>query len=210
MLSPFAIYCESRISPSMISKLSLHLLARCKNISEHVSLLELEQALGSFFGVDAEIPAGPKPPPYHPPPLPLSHPISSITPSPPPPSSTPSMPSVVPRHSKKSATAQLNTWNNYQEKDTGVVFMLLPGRSGDKNRRSAVAVGIQDLTADLSKQGLDSVIPLHEGSREFQTCMYNGWSVLTSERMEFIKEKDKKTHDMLATWRAHHLGMGTI
>lgn len=102
-----------------------------------------------------------------------------------------------PKSSKKGLTddgddikdgdeVQLNDWGNYEEKDTGLIFVQLP--VGPKGCIVGVAVGTQDISQEKDIRGLDSVVPLT--SDMIEVCKTQKWRFLNDAVLRIMEKKD--------------------
>jgi hypothetical protein len=78
---------------------------------------------------------------------------------------------------------ETNEWDNYEEPDSGIVFVELP--IGPGNKKIRVAVGTQ--STDSEKKGLDSLFALTE--TDLETCKENKWRALDDETFKLVKDK---------------------
>lgn len=114
----------------------------------------------------------------------------------------PAKPSSVKAAPLKSVTSGLkakkNSWGNFEEENTGIVFLDLP--VGVAGRLTKVAVGFQNSDADSSETGLSSVLPLTE--EMVQQCEENKWRVLSDEIMGALEKKNKSLCSELTEMRS--------
>jgi hypothetical protein len=102
-----------------------------------------------------------------------------------------------PPKAKSGATtlkAKKNQWGNFEDPETGVVFMQLP--VGDsKDPFVPVAIGVQDPEADSEAEGVETVDKFDK--KMVKECEKNHFRVLTKELAVKLKKKDSKLYNQV-------------
>ena len=96
--------------------------------------------------------------------------------------------------------AKKNDHGNYEEEETGVVFVEAPVGTG--GRPVKIAVGVQN--PDSEETGLASVNPLDE--EMVAECEKRKWRYLTDDMMKTIAKKDAELHEQLIALRGEATG----
>lgn len=94
----------------------------------------------------------------------------------------------------KTLKAKKNQWGNFEDQDTGVVFMQLPVGE-DEDPFVPVALGVQDPDADGEAEGLDTVDKFDKNM--VKECEKNNFRVLTKELATKLKKKDSKLYNQV-------------
>ena len=85
-----------------------------------------------------------------------------------------------------SVSVQENKWGNYEDAQSGIVYLQLP--TGINGRAESIAIGKQDSDAEYSVKGIESVLPLEQC--DIDECNKQKRRVLTKSIMETLKKKD--------------------
>lgn len=96
----------------------------------------------------------------------------------------------------KTLKAIQNAQGNFEEEETGIVFVEAPVGTG--GRKIKIAVGVQD--AESEEMGLASVKPLDADM--IAECDERKWQYLTDAMMKVLSKKDTELHEELAALRA--------
>lgn len=86
-----------------------------------------------------------------------------------------------------------NKYGNFEQEETGLVFVKLP--VGPKAKEINVVVGYQDPSPAKNEKGLDTVLPLTEEHTE--VAEKNSYTVLTDEIVDKVKKHDAALGDLL-------------
>jgi hypothetical protein len=100
---------------------------------------------------------------------------------------------VISHFSKKSNEdiVEENDWGNYEEKDTGIIFIPLP--AGPNESSVGVAIGIQNV--NTNERGLKSVLPLDD--EMIATCQRQKWRYLNYNILNTLKRKKDENYEVL-------------
>lgn len=117
---------------------------------------------------------------------------------------TDSIKGVAPPKSKSAApkklTAKKNDHGNYEEADTGIIFVELP--VGADGKKINVAVGIQN--PDSDEMGIESVNPLD--SDMITECKDKSWRYLTNDMIKIVKKVDEEMYEKLVELQKRGVG----
>ena len=92
--------------------------------------------------------------------------------------------------------AKKNEWGNFEDEETGVVFMKLA--VGKDGKDKTVAIGVQNTEGE--GQGLETVLPFDEDVVE--ECKKNKFEMLTEAMLKTLKKSDKDMYSKIRDWIA--------
>jgi SAP domain len=90
--------------------------------------------------------------------------------------------------------AKQNEWGNFEDEETGIVFLKLP--VGKDGRDMSVAIGVQNTEVD--GQGLETVLPIDDDVIE--ECKTQKFKMFNESMLKTLKKNDREKYDEIQAW----------
>lgn len=90
--------------------------------------------------------------------------------------------------------AKQNEWGNFEDEETGIVFLKLP--VGKDGKDMSVAIGVQNTEVD--GQGLETVLPIDEDVIE--ECKTQKFKMFNESMLKALKKNDREKYEEIKSW----------